>query len=228
MRPRLLKDGVVRPRFYTLGCDLGQLADQTELALIETEATRRCYRSRSGELREGEVEAIEHRLRLVERLPVGMNYVLQAEYIRGRLSDPALRGRDVDLVVDATGLGKPIVDILKAAGLRPVPVTITGGMEVTRTAGGGWGVPKELLVNRASASLHSGELVFPEDLEDANGYKRELQDFQVSFTAAGHLTWNARPGAHDDRVLATALAVWWGQRRGRGEHQIRQVPLLGV
>jgi hypothetical protein len=224
----LLKDGVIRPLWYTLGCDLGQLADQTALALLETVVTKRCYRDEHGSIVQQRFESIEHRLRAIERLPVGMNYVLQSEYIRGRLNDPALRGRDVDLVCDATGLGRPITDILKAAGLRPIPVTITGGMEVTRTAGSGWGVPKELLVNRVSASLHSGELVFPEGLEDAGGLKRELQDFQVSFTAAGHVTWNARPGSHDDRVLALSLAVWWGQRRGKGEGEVRMGQLLGI
>jgi hypothetical protein len=226
--PRLREDGVITPRYFTLGCDLGQLADQTALALLETVVTKRCYRDEYGSIVQQRFEAIEHQLRAIERLPIGMNYVLQSEYIRGRLNDPALRDRDVDLVCDATGLGKPIVDILRAAGLKPIPVTITGGMEVTRSSGGGWCVPKELLVNRVSASLHSGELVFPEDLEDAGGLKRELQDFQVSFTAAGHVTWNARPGTHDDRVLATALAVWWGQQRGKGEREIRMVPLLGI
>jgi len=37
---------------------------------------------------------------------------------------------------------------------------------------------------------------------------RELQDFRVEFTAAGHLTFNARSGKHDDLVLALAIAVW--------------------
>src|SRR5690349_9142791 len=37
---------------------------------------------------------------------------------------------------------------------------------------------------------------------------RELQEFRVDFTAAGHLTFNARSGKHDDLVLALAIAVW--------------------
>ena len=32
--------------------------------------------------------------------------------------------------------------------------------------------------------------------------------FRVEFTAAGHLTFNARYGKHDDLVLALAIAVW--------------------
>ena len=30
----------------------------------------------------------------------------------------------------------------------------------------------------------------------------------MEFTAAGHLTFNARSGKHDDLVLALAIAVW--------------------
>src|SRR5215472_11596013 len=37
---------------------------------------------------------------------------------------------------------------------------------------------------------------------------RELQDFRMEFTTAGHLTFNARCGKHDDLVLALAIAVW--------------------
>jgi len=32
--------------------------------------------------------------------------------------------------------------------------------------------------------------------------------FRMEFTAAGHLTFNARSGKHDDLVLALAIAVW--------------------
>ena len=37
---------------------------------------------------------------------------------------------------------------------------------------------------------------------------RELQDFRVRYSDAGNATLNAREGAHDDVVLALALAVF--------------------
>ena len=45
-------------------------------------------------------------------------------------------------------------------------------------------------------------------LAEAETLIRELQDFRIEFTAAGHLTFNARSGKHDDLVLALAIAVW--------------------
>ena len=37
---------------------------------------------------------------------------------------------------------------------------------------------------------------------------RELHDFRVRYTEAGHATFNAREGAHDDLARALALAVF--------------------
>lgn len=45
-------------------------------------------------------------------------------------------------------------------------------------------------------------------LPDAAVLARELQDFRVRFTESGNATFNAREGAHDDLVLALALAVF--------------------
>ncbi len=41
---------------------------------------------------------------------------------------------------------------------------------------------------------------------------RELQDFRVSFSTAGNPIFGAREGAHDDLVLAVALAIFGATR----------------
>ena len=53
-----------------------------------------------------------------------------------------------------------------------------------------------------------GDLRIAASLPDAAVLARELQDFRVRFTEAGNATFNAREGAHDDLVLALALAVF--------------------
>jgi len=69
-------------------------------------------------------------------------------------------------------------------------------------------VPKGELVSKLQALLHSGDLRIANSLPDAAVLARELQDFRVRFTEAGNATFNAREGAHDDLVLALALAVF--------------------
>ena len=72
----------------------------------------------------------------------------------------------------------------------------------------GWSVPKAELVSKLQALLHAGQLRIAAGLPDAAVLARELQDFRVRFTEAGNATFNAREGAHDDLVLALALAVF--------------------
>ena len=70
-----------------------------------------------------------------------------------------------------------------------------------------------MLVSRLQALLHEGRLKILRELDEAETLIRELQDFRMEFTAAGHMTFNARSGKHDDLVLALAIAVWRAHRR---------------
>lgn len=79
------------------------------------------------------------------------------------------------------------------------------------------GVPKLTLVSQLQALLHEGRKILPE-LVEAETLVRELQDFRVEFTAAGHLTFNARSGKHDDLVLALAIAVWRAHGGGMAQY----------
>ena len=40
----------------------------------------------------------------------------------------------------------------------------------------------------------------------------ELRAFRRQVTGAGRAAYGAETGAHDDLVVAVALAVWWGER----------------
>jgi hypothetical protein len=115
--------------------------------------------------------------------------------------------RGTELVVDFTGVGRGIYDLLVDHGLQPIGVTMTGGVEVHRN-GSISSVPKSTLVSKLVARVHSGELVVHGDLADWPALRRELLNFRSEVTAAGHETWNSRSGEHDDLVIATALCVW--------------------
>src|SRR6516162_8400972 len=112
-----------------------------------------------------------------------------------------------ELVIDVTGIGKPVFEMFTYSGISLLGVLITAGTAETRD-GVICGVPKLTLVSRLQALLHQGRLKIHRELAEAETLVRELQDFRVEFTAAGHLTFNARSGKHDDLVLALAIAVW--------------------
>jgi hypothetical protein len=69
-------------------------------------------------------------------------------------------------------------------------------------------VPKSTLVSKLVSVVHGGELFVHEELSDWPVLRRELMNFRPEVTRTGQETWNARSGAHDDLVIATALCSW--------------------
>ena len=140
----------------------------------------------------------------LERVPLGTPYPGIVAHV-GRLLGKLPAG--TELIIDFTGVGRPVFDMFVYSGISPLGVLITGGTSET-TDGAIRGVPKLTLVSRLQALLHEGRLKIQRELAEAETLVRELQDFRVEFTATGHLTFNARTGKHDDLVLALAIAVW--------------------
>jgi hypothetical protein len=127
------------------------------------------------------------------------------------LQDPALRG--ASLVVDNTGVGRPVVDMLRQNRLSPVPITITGGDAVTRD-GHGYRVPKRDLVGAVQVLLQTQRLRFAAGMPMVPKLVEELQAFRVKISAdTAHDSYGSwREGSHDDLVLAVAVAAWYGEK----------------
>lgn len=124
----------------------------------------------------------------------------------------------VRLVVDGGGVGAPVVDSLKAAGLEPIPVILTGGSQVNRREGG-YTVPKGDVVAAVQLLLEGRRLQIPEELPHAETLTRELEGFRYDYSPRGQIRYGAGPaagedvlwrgdGSHDDLLLATAIAAW--------------------
>ncbi|QXQ08244.1 hypothetical protein KX816_09910 [Sphingosinicellaceae bacterium] len=160
---------------------------------------------------------------IVERAPAGLS-VSYLSRVRGRpypdivasiaglMARPELSG--ATLIVDATGVGRPVMDMLRSSGLSPLAVTITGGAKLS----GGRGricVPKRDLINAVLLAMQSGTLAIAAQIDHADVLRIELADMRARISPAGNDQYGARPGAHDDLVLALALAVWAADRRIR-------------
>jgi hypothetical protein len=150
----------------------------------------------------------------LERVPLGTPYPGIVAHV-GRLLTK-LAGHP-ELVIDFTGVGRPVFDMFVYSGISPTGILITGGTAET-CDGPTCSVPKLTLVSRLQALLHEGRLKILRELAEAETLVRELQDFRIEFTAAGHLTFNARSGKHDDLVLALAIAVWRAHGGGKSNY----------
>ena len=181
--------------FY-VGVDLGRQQDHSAIAVVERIAGR-----------------TERVLRGIKRIPLGTPYAEVLEQLRRTTQSPRLEG-NCRAVVDATGLGAPVVEMLKHNGLgcETYAVTITAG-DKARSLGwqGGalwWNVPKQDLVGRVQVLLEREELRIPRKLSEVGSLLRELRAMRTDTTERGRRKTSAHGSEHDDLVMAIALACW--------------------
>jgi hypothetical protein len=200
---------------FFIGVDLGQKNDPTAVAVLQRFVSLRAHQSPvlhslTGPLYGGLSLHVRH----VERLPLGAPYPRVVERIREIVSHDHLAG-DCSLAVDATGLGAPVVDMLRAARLNCdiSPVNITGGDKQSRS-GKTWNVPKRDLLASLQLPLEHGQLKLAPGLKLMANLIREFTDFRSTTNSSGHVRLGADgSGEHDDIVIAIALACWRAQRR---------------
>ena len=191
----------MRPDYF-LGLDLGQTRDFTALAVLERQPPADAGTA---------VEPPEYALRHLHRFPLGTPYTEIVPAVAALTRAGPLAESPV--VVDQTGVGRAVVDLMRRALGWVVPVTITGGHAVTMSEDRSFHVPKKELVTCLQVVLQSRRLRIARTLHEAAVLVRELQQFQVKITAAAHETFGVwREGQHDDLVLAVALACWWAER----------------
>jgi hypothetical protein len=186
-----------------MGVDLGQARDPTAVCVMHRE-----WRSDNP-------KRPIYRVAHLERLKLGLSYLQICARVKSLVERLP---RSAELVIDATGVGRPVFDMFRGDGLNPLGVMITGGTE-ERHEGRFYYVPKLTLVSRIQALLHAGHLRILKKLPEAKLLVRELEEFRVDYSPTGQLTFNARSGQHDDLVLATAIAAW---RLGKPRMRISQ------
>ncbi len=150
--------GGTRVAMFYLGLDLGQRHDLSAIAVVERRDRARAYQAAVFD---------SMAVRRLERVPLGTPYPQVVARVKAMVQHPAIQGQCV-LAVDATGVGAPVVDLLRAArlGCEIVAVTITGGTQahIHTGPGGGiagvnwWSVPKRDLMAGIDVLLARGEL----------------------------------------------------------------------
>lgn len=204
---------------YVVGVDLGQSRDWTALVVLErAEVMEHRFAKAPGMLSPwdlGERRVIHHAVRFLHRPPLGTPYPAVVEQVRALLADLPPMPRKPELVVDATGVGRPVLDMMRHGGLWPVGVTITGGQAEQVVAADDVRVPKRTLAALVQVILQTERLKIAPALPLAPVLVQELRAFQVKINAStGAESFEAwRDAEHDDLVLAVALACWQAERQ---------------
>lgn len=218
--------------------DLGQANDFTAVVVLTPSGgSSRTYTA-------GHIERVplntryttvrDHVARLIEILrapddsaPVPLVRLPGAGIMRGK---PARS--DVTLLLDFTGVGRPVLDMFLEAQNPPpawsggridpdvtiVPVTITGQEHPKRGPGGDLLLPKKDLASVVQVVLQERRLIIPDTDPMAAVLTGELTGFRAKIGTTGHVTYAAaedwrsgNPGNHDDLVLSLALGLWYGE-----------------
>lgn len=150
---------------YVMGVDLAKHADYTAIFI--------------GDLRERRVVAYDR----FNKADWGLQ--------KARIIELARRWNDAVCWMDTTGVGDPIYDDLRRAGLRIHSYKFTAQT-------------KQALLEQAVLMVEQRAVRFP----DIPVLVNELKALQYTRTDAGHLRMAAPEGLHDDCVMAFALMCW--------------------
>jgi hypothetical protein len=193
---------------YFIGIDLGQCIDYTTIAVVERAELK-------GEWNAAQYawqKVIELRVRKLERIPLGTPYPDIADRIVAMTHKGPLANQ-CHLIVDGTGVGRPVVDLLRRGrpGGTIVPVSVTNGDEQSYS-NGYYRVPKRDVIIGLQVLFQTGGVRLAQGLPEAETLTKELMAMEVKVTPGGAETLEAwRKGAHDDLVFAVGLGCWGAQ-----------------
>ena len=203
-----------RTKRFVLAVDVGQSNDYTAVIILRSSRTAEWIGAFPDDKR---VHQRQHDLVHAERFRQ-IPYPDQIRRVRERFQLLKEHARlehgdvPVSLVVDATGVGKPILDVFREAGMNPHGIVITGGENVSRSQNL-TRVPKRELATTLQVALQAKRLRIAEGLPLADTLLQEFRGFRVKVSVSGHASFGNDVGSwreadHDDLVLATALGVW--------------------
>ena len=100
------------------------------------------------------------------------------------------RYNNANILIDSTGVGDPVYDLLKSKGANVKPFKFTNPS-------------KENLIRGLIIALENKEVSYPK----IDVLLDELEMFEYSLGATGVMRYNSPEGEHDDCVIALALAI---------------------
>ena len=194
---------------YFVGLDLGQAKDFTALAVLERTTRDGGWDPVTWERQ----QIVSLQVRHLERVPLGTTYPLVVSRVAAVMRGLPPTARR-ELLVDATGVGRPVVDLLRVEDLecQMRAVMVTSGSGESESEGYSK-VPKRELITGLQVMLQTSELKISGGLQFGPTLMKEMTEMRVKVSGDGNEQFGAwREGSHDDLVFAVALAAWGARR----------------
>jgi hypothetical protein len=188
--------------------DLGQTTDPSAFVIAECSSSPDPDPDRKG------YSLNRYDVRHIHRWDLGTKYTQIVSDLKSWYTmKPNLPGST--LMVDGTGVGRPVVDMLRESGISADvrAYTITAGFNEGEYKDG-WGtVPKLHLCGATQAVVQQRRVRYADGLPLGPVLEKEMETFEVKVTENRNETFASwREGTHDDILLALALLVWYGER----------------
>jgi hypothetical protein len=138
-------------------------------------------RKMGGEVDTYRVYEHSYTVRHLKRLVAGTPYPEQVGRTKELVTRLEKQNGHVSLIVDQTGVGSPVTDMLRAAKLRPKAAVVTSG-DTPSHEGNEYRIPKRDLVSSAQVLLQSKRLTIASSLPLAQALVSELLVFKATIT----------------------------------------------
>ena len=147
----------------------------------------------------------------------GLPYDQIVEWVARTLRKPEFnRNQPPEFLLDSTGVGVAVKDMLAAKGVRMKAVTITAGEAFSRQ-GPIYHVGKARLIGTFLGAFDAGKVRVNPNMPIWPALEKEMLGFRAEMSAQGRAKFEAEPGENDDMLFALALCVWYGEEVKRGK-----------
>lgn len=196
---------------YFMGVDLGQVNDQSAISITEEAMFAKRDPSMTdlalGKAGPAEIDTVYGLVHL-EQPPLGTSYPDIVDRVKFLIEQPALMGHTA-LIVDQTGVGRAVLDLMRREGLDPIGITYTSG-QTPSAVSGGFTVPKRDLAMALQFLISTGRYKISPDLELTQKLLEQLEGFVQKISRKGYDSYEAlTEKLHDDLVLSIAMPAWY-------------------
>lgn len=179
-----------------LGLDLGQQNDYSVLSIFNirfNEDNRPIYELpylTRFDLKTSYVDIVDGVIEIIDKYSLSSNY---------------------NLVVDYTGVGRPVVDLFRQKHLKPIALSITSGAKTNWVTRSEVNVPKKDIVTYLQLVLQNKRMAIAHDLPLLRALTQEFLSFQLKIRdnmMSVTSSYGGAYGINDDIVMSMGIAVW--------------------
>ena len=205
---------------HYIGVDCGRVNDYAAIDIFEDRLIHRPPTIMPWHVRQSMQEVPDRLLRVYDAIHLeqirGVSYPQVVRRVKQIVDNPRV-SQDYVLVVDSTGVGIAIIDMMVCAGLFPIGVTFTAGREVTQGEQG-YNVPKRDLVVNIQMLFQLDRINISSKLKLAPVFRDQLKGFTKD-AHKGYETYgnDEKLVGNDDLVTAGAVVLWYAEKTHASE-----------